>query len=181
MTMGDRIVCMKDGIVQQVDTPQNLYENPANKFVAGFLGSPQMNFIDAVLKSANGKYVVEFGSEATKSSRAVKYEVVVPDSKVNDELKNYVGKEIVLGIRPENIHDEEMFLSNATTGIINCDVEITEMMGAETYLYLLCEGIPLTARVSPRSTAKPQDTIKVAIDPNRIHIFDKETEKTIVN
>ena len=74
-----------------------------------------------------------------------------------------------------------MYLSNATTGVINADVEITEMMGAETYLYLLCEGIPLTARVSPRSTAKPGDTISVAIDPNRIHIFDKETEKAIVN
>ena len=181
MTMGDRIVCMKDGFVQQVDTPQNLYENPTNKFVAGFLGSPQMNFIDAVLKQEFGKYVVEFGSEDTKTSRGKKYQVVVPDSKAVPELANYVGKEIILGIRPENIHDEEMFLSNATTGIIDTTVEITEMMGAETYLYLLCEGTPLTARVSPRSTAKPQDEIKVAIDPNRIHIFDKETEKTIVN
>ncbi len=181
MTMGDRIVCMKDGFVQQVDTPQNLYENPTNKFVAGFLGSPQMNFIDAVLKQEFGKYVVEFGSEDTKTSRGKKYQVVVPDSKAVPELANYVGKEIILGIRPENIHDEEMFLSNATTGIIDTTVEITEMMGAETYLYLLCEGTPLTARVSPRSTAKPQDEIKVALDPNRIHIFDKETEKTIVN
>ena len=181
MTMGDRIVCMKDGFVQQVDTPQNLYENPTNKFVAGFLGSPQMNFIDAVLKQEFGKYVVEFGSEDTKTSRGKKYQVVVPDSKAVPELANYVGKEIILGIRPENIHDEEMFLSNATTGIIDTTVEITEMMGAATDLYLLCEGTPLTARVSPRSTAKPQDEIKVAIDPNRIHIFDKETEKTIVN
>ena len=86
-----------------------------------------------------------------------------------------------MGIRPENIHDEEMFLSAAKTGVIDAEVEITEMMGAETYLYLLCEGTPLTARVSPRSTARPGDEIKVAIDPNRIHIFDKETEKTIVN
>ena len=74
-----------------------------------------------------------------------------------------------------------MFLSAAKTGIIEADVEITEMMGAETYLYLSCEGIPLTARVDPRSTARPQDTIKVAIDPNKIHIFDKETEKTVIN
>ena len=74
-----------------------------------------------------------------------------------------------------------MFLSAAKTGVIDCDVEITEMMGAETYLYLNCEGIPLTARVDPRSTARPQDKIKVAIDPNKVHIFDKETEKTIVN
>ena len=179
--MGDRIVCMKDGFIQQVDTPQNLYENPTNKFVAGFLGSPQMNFVDAVLKEEYGQFIVEFGSEDTKSSRGVKYQIIVPESKVNDELSNYVGKEIILGVRPEAIHDEEMYLSNATTGVIDTNVEITEMMGAETYLYLLCEGIPLTARVSPRSTARPGDDIKVAIDPNRIHIFDKETEKAIVN
>ena len=175
MTMGDRIVCMKDGFVQQIDTPQNLYENPVNKFVAGFLGSPQMNFIDGVLKEEYNQYVVEFGSNNQK------YQIIVPESKVNENLSDYVGKEIILGIRPESIHDEEMYLSNASTGIIDANVEITEMMGAETYLYLLCEGIPLTARVSPRSTARPGDDIKVAIDPNRIHIFDKETEKAIVN
>lgn len=181
MTMGDRIVCMKDGFVQQVDTPQNLYENPVNKFVAGFLGSPQMNFIDAVLKEEYGQFIVEFGSEDTKSSRGVKYQIIVPEAKVNDDLSNYVGKEIILGVRPESIHDEEMFISNATTGIIEANVEITELMGAETFLYLNCEGISLTARVDPRSTARPGDDIKVAIDPNKIHIFDKETENAIVN
>ena len=86
-----------------------------------------------------------------------------------------------MGIRPESVHDEEMYLSNATTGVIECDVDITEMMGAETFLYLTCEGIPITARVSPRSTARPQDRIKVAIDPNKIHLFDKESEATIIN
>ena len=181
MTMGDRIVCMKDGFVQQVDTPKNLYDSPVNKFVAGFLGSPQMNFIDAVLKEDYGQFIVEFGSNDSKTARGVKYEIIVPESKVNDELTNYVGKEIILGVRPESLHDEEMYLSNASTGIIDCQVEITEMMGAETYLYLLCEGTPLTARVSPRSIAKSGDEIKIAIDPNKIHIFDKETEKSIVN
>ena len=181
MTMGDRIVVMKDGFVQQIDTPQNLYERPVNKFVAGFLGSPQMNFIDAVLKEEYGQYVVEFGSRDTRMSSAVRYQIAIPESKVTPELANYVGKEVTLGIRPESVHDEEMYLSNATTGIIDCYVEITEMMGAETYLYLTCEGIPLTARVSPRSTAKPPDEIKVAIDPNKIHLFDKETERTIIN
>jgi multiple sugar transport system ATP-binding protein len=176
MTMGDRIVCMKDGFVQQVDTPQNLYERPVNKFVAGFLGSPQMNFIDAVLREEYGQFIVEFGSD-----RGQKFQIIVPESKVNDDLGHYVNKEIILGIRPESIHDEEMYLSNASTGVIDAYVEITEMMGAETYLYLICEGNNLTARVSPRSTARPGDQIKVAIDPNRIHIFDKETEKAIVN
>ncbi len=182
MTMGDRIVVMKDGFIQQVDSPQGLYEAPVNKFVAGFLGSPQMNFIDAVLrKNEYGQFVVEFGSEDSKTARGVKYQIVVPESKAIPELERYVDKDIILGIRPENVHDEPMYVNSATTGLINCNVEITEMMGAETYLYLLCEGISLTARVSPRSTARPGDEIQVALDPNKIHLFDKETEKTIVN
>ena len=182
MTMGDRIVVMKDGFIQQVDSPQNLYSNPVNLFVAGFMGSPQMNFVDAVLRKIEGRYTIEFGSEDTKTSRGVKYYVELPESKVDENvLSNYVDKEIIMGIRPENIHDEEMFISSAKTGIIDADVEITEMMGAEVYLYLTCQGISLTARVDPRSTARPQDTIKVALDPNKVHIFDKETEKTIVN
>ncbi|MBQ5315945.1 MAG: sn-glycerol-3-phosphate ABC transporter ATP-binding protein UgpC [Oscillospiraceae bacterium] len=182
MTMGDRIVVMKDGFVQQVDTPQNLYTSPVNQFVAGFMGSPQMNFIDAYLRIVDGKYTVEFGSEDTKTTRGVKYYVEIPADKVDDQaLSPLVDKEIVMGIRPEDIHDEQMFLSTASTGVVEADVEITEMMGAETYLYLTCEGIPLTARVDPRSTARPQDRISVALDPNKIHIFDKETEKTVIN
>ena len=85
-----------------------------------------------------------------------------------------------MGVRPENIHDEEIFISNATTGIIEATVDVTEMMGAETYLYLTCENIPLTARVSPRCTARPQDVVKLAIDPNKIHLFDVEDEHSIL-
>ena len=180
MTMADRIVIMKDGVIQQVDSPQNLYDKPCNKFVAGFLGSPQMNFIDAVLKKADN-YYVEFGAEATKTSKAVKYQVEVPAAKVTPELAKYVDKEVTLGIRPEALHDDQMFLSNASTGVVDATVEITEMMGAETYLYLVCAGVSLTARVDPRSTARPQDEIKIALDPNKIHLFDKETEETIIN
>ncbi|MDF2567805.1 MAG: transporter related protein [Oscillospiraceae bacterium] len=182
MTMASRIVVMKDGFIQQVDSPQNLYTTPKNLFVAGFMGSPQMNFIDSVLLEKDGKLYVEFGSEDTKTKRGQKFQVELPESKAkNEELKNYIGKEIILGIRPENIHDEEMFLSSATTGLIECEVEVTELMGAETYLFVNCEGSSLTARVSPRSTARVGDSIKMAIDPNRVHIFDKETEQAIVN
>jgi len=173
MTMGDRIVVMKDGIIQQIDTPQALYERPGNKFVAGFLGSPQMNFVDAVLKKGNG-YYVEFAGGAT---------IDIPAAKVTNDLAKYVNKEVIMGIRPEAIHDDEMFLSTATTGIVNANVEITEMMGAETFLYLNCNGVQMTARVDPRSTAKSQDTIKVALDPNKIHLFDKDADNnpTIIN
>ena len=176
MTMGDRICVMKDGYIQQIDTPTNLYLYPINQFVAGFIGSPQMNFLDSVLRKQDNRYFVEFGSEAKK------YVVEIPESKVDAEvLDPLVNEEVILGVRPESIHDEDMFLSNAKTGIINCLVEVTELMGAETYLYLECEGIPLTARVSPRSSAKVGEEYTVAIDPNKIHLFDKETEKTLIN
>lgn len=182
MTLGERIVVMKDGYVQQIDKPINLYEKPCNKFVAGFLGSPQMNFIDGELKQdISGAYYVEFGSEDTKSSNGVKYQVAIPSEKVNDKLPAYVNKEITMGIRPEDISDDPNKIMYATTGVVNCDVDITEMMGAETYLYLNCEGNSLTARVARTSTAKPKDTIQVVLDSNKIHIFDKENEKTIMN
>lgn len=180
--MGDRIVVMKDGYIQQIDSPINLYENPVNKFVAGFIGSPQMNFINAKLLNRDGKYVVEFGSEDTKTSRGRKFYVELPAAKAdNDALKYYVDKEVILGIRPENIRDEEMFISNAkNNGVIEASVDVTEMLGAETYLYLTCEGIPLTARVSPRCAARPQDVVKLAMDPNKIHLFDASDEHSLL-
>jgi multiple sugar transport system ATP-binding protein len=182
MTMGDRIVVMKDGFVQQVDSPQNLYNFPVNQFVAGFMGSPQMNFINAYLRKIDGKYTVEFGSEDTKTTRGRKFFIEIPESKVDEAaLSQLVDQEVILGIRPENVYDDEAHISAANTGIVEAEVEITEMMGAETYLYLTCEGIPLTARVDPRSTARPQDTIKVVLDPNKLHIFDAETEKAVIN
>ena len=176
MTMGDRIVVMKDGLVQQVDSPTNLYQKPCNMFVAGFIGSPQMNFIDAKLTEEGGKLMVIFGEEGKK------FKVILPESKANTPgIKGFVGRDVILGIRPEDLHDEQMFLSSASTGIIDAKVEVTEMMGAETYLYLTCAGVSMTARVDPRSTAKNGDDIKVGIDVNKIHLFDKETEKTICN
>jgi len=176
MTMGDRICVMKDGYIQQIDSPTNLYQNPVNQFVAGFIGSPQMNFIDGVLKKGEDSYYVEFGNDEKK------YTVEIPESKVDEEvITEFVGQEVILGIRPESIHDEDMFISNAKSGLVECLVEVTELMGAETYLYLDCLGMSLTARVSSRSLARPQDVITLAIDPNKIHIFDKETEKTIIN
>jgi len=181
MTMGDRIVVMKDGYIQQIDSPINLYSNPVNKFVAGFIGSPQMNFIDAKLLKDEGKYIIEFGSEDSKTVKGRKFYVEVPPSKAdNPALENYVNKELILGIRPECIHDEDIFLSNAKTGIIEALIDVAEMMGAETYLYLTCEGIPLTTRVSNRSKARPGDIVKLALDPNNIHLFDKDDEHSIL-
>ena len=183
MTMADRIVVMKDGYIQQVDTPQRLYDLPCNSFVAGFIGSPQMNFVDSILKKAeDGTYYVEFGSEDTKRTKGIKYQIKLPASKnEKDCLAAYEDKEVIMGIRPEHIHDEDMFLSTMTDGIVKAKVEVTELMGAETYLYLDCEGHKLTARVDPSSTARAGDEIEVTIDTSRIHLFDKETERTITN
>jgi multiple sugar transport system ATP-binding protein len=178
MTMGDRIVVMKDGLIQQVDTPQNLYEKPYNAFVAGFMGSPQMNFIDGKLVSHAGSLSVEFSVIDGKA----KYCIKIPEGKIKDDsIKSYIGKEVIMGIRPEHLHDDEMFLSLAKDGVIEVKVEVTELMGAETFLYLNLEGQQITARVDPRTTAKTGDVLKIAFDVNKIHLFDKETEKVIMN
>ena len=177
MTMADRIVVMKDGFIQQVDTPQHLYDKPCNMFVAGFIGSPQMNFFEVALTEENGKLFIEFGGDEYRRV----YKIELPESKCTPAVREYVGKDIMLGIRPENLHDEEMFLSTAAAGVIKANIDVTEMMGAETFLYFNCEGNNLTARVAPRSQARPGDVIDIAIDLNRIHLFDKDTEKTLCN
>ena len=174
MTMGTRIVVMKDGFIQQVDTPQHLYDKPCNMFVAGFIGSPQMNFIDATLKKVGSEYALCFD----------KYQIIVPSEKTKGGvLDPYVGKEVVFGIRPEHVHDEPEFLAKCASdnGVVDCNVDVTELMGAEIYLYVNIGGIPVTARVEPTSTAKPGDSIKAAFELDKIHIFDKETERTIIN
>ncbi len=182
MTMGTRIVVMKSGLIQQVDTPQNLYLRPCNLFVAGFIGSPQMNFIDSKLLKIDGDYFVEFGSEDTKTRAGVKFKIKLPASKnVDNCLDAYVDKEVIMGIRPEDVHNEEDLVAANPDGVVEANVEVTELMGAETYLYMNCEGQAINARVSPTSTAKPGDKITIALEPAKIHLFDKDTEITICN
>lgn len=182
MTMGTRIVVMKSGIIQQVDTPNNLYLRPCNLFVAGFIGSPQMNFIESKLLKEGDDFFVEFGSEDTKTRAGVKYKIKLPaDKNKKDCLVPYIDKDVIMGIRPENVHNEEDLLAANKDGIVEADVEVTELMGAETYLYMNCEGQSINARVAPTNTAKPGDKIKIAIAPSKIHLFDKETELTITN
>jgi multiple sugar transport system ATP-binding protein len=172
MTMGTRIVVMKDGFIQQIAAPQALYQNPCNLFVAGFIGSPQMNFIDCTVLDEGGKTYLIFGES----------KILLPDAKGRKpEVLSYAGKEIILGIRPENIHDEESFLAQHPEAQVKMNVDVVEMMGAETYLYMTGEGRNFIARVEPRSTSKTGDSINVAFDTKRIHLFDKETEQTITN
>ena len=178
MTMATRIVVMKDGLIQQVDTPQNLYDLPVNKFVAGFIGTPQMNFIDAELTKENDDLYLKVGNASLK----------LPKEKANNPaLKEYIGQTVIMGIRPESISDDADVVAQSAGGTMDCTVEVTELMGAEIYLYLSFEGIEhaieegknVIARVSARSLSRSGDNIKVAFDMSRVHIFDKDTEKCI--
>ncbi len=172
MTMGTRIVVMKDGFIQQIAAPDVLYNTPANLFVATFMGSPQMNTFEAKLTEENGVTYVCFGGA----------KIALPEGKGRKpEVLSYIGKDVILGIRPEDIHDEEIFLNQYPDAQADALVEVSEMMGAETHLHLQCEGITMVARVSPRANTKVGDTIKIAFNANKIHLFDKETEKVITN
>jgi multiple sugar transport system ATP-binding protein len=170
MTLGTRIVVLKDGIIQQVDSPQNLYDRPNNLFVAGFIGSPQMNLLDAKVVQSGASVKLEFGKNSIK----------VPDAKAA-KLKNYIGKTVVLGIRPEDVHDEEMFISSFPDSIITAEIRVYELLGAEVFLYFDVDSTSCTARVNPRTTARPGDTIKFALDGAKMHVFDKETQQVITN
>ena len=182
MTMGTRIVVMKDGVIQQVDSPQKLYEHPVNMFVAGFIGSPQMNFVEAKLLEDKGTFFVEFGSEDTKNRPGVKYKIKLPAEKnYRDCLVPYIDKDIIFGIRPEHVHDEDNYIEALPDGVVETKVEVTELMGAEKYIYTVCEGQTLNGRVAPTSTCHAGDVIKIALDPSKIHIFDKETQRTITD
>ena len=172
MTLGTRIIVMKDGLIMQCDTPVNLYNKPQNLFVAGFMGSPQMNLVEVTAEQRSDGVYLSFGEQAIK----------LPEAKGRAVVEGgHIGKTVIMGIRPEDIKDEEVFLSQFPEATIETDVEVSELLGAEVYLYLLCADQPLTARVNPRTTAKSGDKIKVAFDVQRIHVFDKETEQVITN
>jgi multiple sugar transport system ATP-binding protein len=172
MTLGTRIVVMKDGVVQQVDSPIVLYNKPNNLFVAGFIGSPQMNFIDSKVVKSGTDVILTFGSLSIK----------LPEAKAKVLLeKGYENKTVVLGIRPEDIHDEEIFMESSPGSVVDATVKVYELLGAEVYLYFTIDQFEVTARVNPRTTARPGDTIKVAFDLSKIHVFDKETEQVIVH
>ena len=171
MTMGDRIVVMSNAVVQQVDTPQKLYDSPCNMFVAGFIGSPQMNFLDAVLKEDDKGYYLDIDGDS----------LYIPAEKAVEGLKQYIGSTLKMGIRPENIYDDEPFLLANADSVIQTTVDVSELMGSEVYLYLNYKNSTLTARVAPTTTSKIGDSIKVGLDMKKVHLFDAETEEAILN
>ena len=171
MTLGTRIVVMKDGVVQQVDTPQNLYEKPQNLFVAGFMGSPQMNFMDAQVKVDGNEASLEIAGKS----------IPLPPAKAKKVIEGgYDGKTVTFGVRPEDVYDSEVYIANAKC-VFESTVKVYELLGAEVFLYFDLAEYPITARVDPRTNSRPGDQIKFAFDIEKIHIFDKETEQVISN
>ncbi len=172
MTLGTRIVVLKDGVIMQVDSPQKLYNEPNNLFVAGFIGSPQMNFIDAVCKVEGEKVTLNFENTS----------VVLPPAKAKKMIDGgYNGKTVVMGIRPEDIGDSQIEIEAHKDASFETDVTGYELLGSEVLLYFKVAGTAMTAKVDSRTTARMGDHIKLALDPEKIHCFDKETELTITN
>ena len=172
MTLGTRIVVLKDGVIMQVDSPQKLYNEPNNLFVAGFIGSPQMNFIDAICKVEGERVTLNFE----------KTSVVLPPAKAKKLIDGgYNGKTVVMGIRPEDIGDSQIEIEAHKDAVFETDVTGYELLGSEVLLYFNVAGTAMTAKVDSRTTARMGDHITLAIDPEKIHCFDKETELTITN
>lgn len=165
--MGDRIVVMKEGVIQQADTPQELYDHPCNLFVAGFIGSPQMNFVDAEIRKTSDGYAAVFAGQT------------VPLAAKDGALADYVDKTVVLGIRPEDLHTEGELFERHRDSVIDLHVDIAELMGAEIYAHCDCGGVPLTVRAPSRADIRSGDRIRAALDREKMHLFDKETERAI--
>ena len=174
MTMGTRIVVMKDGIMQQVDTPQFLYDEPENVFVATFLGSPQMNMFTATLHQEEDGLYAHFG----------KNKILVPPERAKRIIDDRFigGKEVIMGIRPEDIHDEEDFIKSSPKTVINVHVDVIEKLGNETFVYMNVEGKEgyTVARIDARTKVKADSNVSFAVNTHHIHLFDPETEITIM-
>ena len=168
MTMGTRIMVIKDGVKQQIDTPQNLYEYPTNLFVAGFIGSPAMNFIDAKLVERDGKVAMDCRD----------FILDVPEDKAK-VYRQHLGKDVILGIRPEDTHDAEYCPAGINKALVEVKVDVTELLGREVVVYLASEHIQLVGIFDPRTRAQVGNTVGVAFNMDCMHIFDKQTELAI--
>ncbi len=170
MTMGDRITVMKDGLIHQIDTPLNLYNHPKNKFVAGFIGSPAMNFINGeLIKEEDG---VKFHCDA--------FSFHLPDALVK-KLENYIGKKICCGIRPEDIYDIDFAPGIDASESFSTIVEVVEPMGNEVFLYVNSSNISLVTRLAPRKEYEYEQPVSMVFNLAKTHFFDIETEKTLVS
>jgi multiple sugar transport system ATP-binding protein len=168
MTMGDRILVLKDGILQQIDTPRKLYDAPDNVFVAGFIGSPSMNFFDATLVSEDGRVFADTGDFRMPLS---------PNRE--PAYRGYLGKQVTLGVRPEHIHGAQFAPPNILTAPIRGTVEVVELLGHELHLYVNSGQNNFVAIVDTRMAPSPGNQVDLVADADQVHLFDKETELTI--
>ncbi|MCL2407755.1 MAG: sn-glycerol-3-phosphate ABC transporter ATP-binding protein UgpC [Defluviitaleaceae bacterium] len=174
MTLGTRIVVMNEGFVQQVDSPQELYNRPCNKFVAGFIGSPEMNMIEAKVVADGDGVALTFAPNNKLKLNAEKSKNIID--------KGYLNKVVIMGIRPEDIDDDPEIVAANPDKLVKMRVELVELLGAETYLYLILgDDVSFTARVAPTSTAKQEDVLQLFYDTEKIHAFDVDTGVTITN
>ncbi len=168
MTMGTRIAVMRDGILQQVDTPQSLYNMPANVFVAGFIGSPAMNFFDVTVTGTKEDMTLDAGA----------FKVKVPAAKAQT-LAAYLGKEVIFGVRPEDVHDPQYAPPGIIGAPVKARVDVTELMGNEVFLYLVAGTKSFIARVDPRTAARVGQTVDVLFSMDNMQVFDRDTEMAI--
>ncbi len=164
MTMGTRIAVMKDGILQQVDSPQKLYDYPDNMFVAGFIGSPSMNFFEVTVKGTADNVEVEGEG----------FKLAIPPTRAAG-LKSFIGKQVFMGLRPEDVYDADYVAPNIHPGNIDAKVEVTELMGNEVFLYLLTGGHSYIARVDPRTKARVGSQVRMVANLDNVHFFEKDT------
>ncbi len=169
MTMADRIAVLDKGVLQQVGTPQELYERPGNVFVAGFIGSPEMNFFDASVNETNDGLVVQLGGNTTIP--------VQPNHA--PALKAYAGRRVILGVRPEHIHDREHVPSTVVRASVEADIDVLELLGNETMVHAKHGDTPFVARVDPHTTLTEGATAELIFDASQIHAFDPETKEAI--
>jgi len=169
MTMATRIAVIRHGLMQQVDTPQNLYDHPQNVFVAGFIGSPAMNFFDAKVERSNGQ--LSIASEV--------FNAVVPQSRAT-QYQEYVGKRVVFGIRPEDIHDPSFTPAEVQTSLVEAKVDVTELMGSEIFLHLEAKGNSFVGRVDPRTSMRAGNEVQVAFNMENIHLFESEGDQATI-
>ncbi|MBS5113341.1 MAG: sn-glycerol-3-phosphate ABC transporter ATP-binding protein UgpC [Coprobacillus cateniformis] len=171
MTMGTRIVVMKDGRVQQVAAPTFLYEHPVNKFVAGFIGSPQMNFRDGTISEKDGKLYIELTD--------ITLEIPEDKAKVLKE-KGYVGKTVTMGIRPEDISTHPQYIMHHPEASFQSEVDVVELMGSESFIHMTKDGSPFVVKVPGSTPLRAHDEGSFTYLMNKTHYFDKDTEINIL-
>jgi len=175
MTMGDRIAVMNAGVLQQLDTPQMLYDHPANIFVAGFIGSPAMNFVSGTLQSQNGRLMV------SHQNYSVPLPLDAATVATTEGLESRIGKPVVIGVRPEDILDRREANGLSELGTMPATVDVVEPLGSEVLLYLdYGTDTPMVIRAEPRTSVKRGDKMEVVFKPERVHLFDAETELAVL-